>query len=118
MILSSILTAKSQNDLIPAALLVANSTCFAIVGPGESWLNLWDYLSVVFDEAPQTQLSPSIPSASDVTVTILDEDESKPEEDPDKTITPADFYGDEDTLSVCASPIFCERPRISSIYYD
>lgn len=115
---SSILTAKSQNDLTPTALLVANSTCFAIVGPGESWVNFWDYLSVVFDEAPQTQLSPLIPSASDVTVTIIDEDEGKPEEDPDKTITPADFYGDEDMLSVCASPIFCERLRISSICHD
>lgn len=62
---------------------------------------------MVFDESPQTQLSPLIPSTSDVTVTILDEDDL--EEDPEKTITPADFYGDDDTLSVCASPIFCER---------
>ena len=51
-------------------------------------------------------------------MTILDEDGGELEEDPDKTITPADFYGDEDTLSVCASPIFRERLRVSSICHD
>lgn len=73
---------------------------------------------MVFDEAPQTQLPPSIPSTSDVVVTILDEDGNELEEDPDKMITPVDFYGDEDTLSVCASPIFCELFGISGIYRD
>jgi len=114
-ICGSILTAKFQNDLIPTALLAANSTCFAIVEPGGSWLDLRDYLSVVFDEAPQTQLSPSIPSASDVTVTIPDEDEGELEEDPDKTITPTDFCGDEEALSICGSPVIRERFGISSV---
>lgn len=103
------LTAKYQNDIVPAALLAANATCFAIVGPGGSWLNSRDYLSVIFDEAPRTQLPPSIPSTSDVTVITLDENEDELEEDPDKTITPADFYRDEDTLSVCASPVLREQ---------
>lgn len=76
-----------------------------IVGPVESLFNSRDYSSIVFDEAPQIQL-PSIPSTSNITVTIFDEDEL--EEDPDRTITPADFYRDENTLSVCTSPILCE----------
>ena len=110
---------KFQNDLIPATLLAANATYFAIVGPGGSWLDLQDYLSVVFDEAPQTQLPPSTPLTSDVIVTILDENGNELEEDPDKTITPADFCGDEDTLSVCtSSPILRERLGISGYYHD
>ena len=103
------LTVKPKNDIAPAAFLAANATCFAVVGPGGSWFRLRDYLSVVFDEVSETQLSPSVPSTSNITVTIFDaEDEGGLEEDPDKTITPADFYRDEDTLSVCASPLLRE----------
>ncbi|KAF9646533.1 hypothetical protein BDM02DRAFT_3000697 [Thelephora ganbajun] len=114
-------TLTHQNGIISAALLAANATCFVIVWPGGSWFNLRDYLSVVFGEAPQILLPPLIPPVSDVTVTILDEDEDEFEEDPDKTITPADFYRDEDTLSVCASPmlsplspIFSDCPSLTS----
>ena len=89
-----------------------------IVWPTGSWFNLQDYLSVVFDEVPQTQLSLSIPSSSDVTVTIFDEDGDELEEDPDKTITPEDFDRDYDTLSVCASPMFRERHGISRACCD
>lgn len=70
---------------------------------------------MVFDEVPQTHLLPSIPSTSDVTVTILDEGEDELEEDPGKTITPANFYGDGDTLSVCTSPMLRERLDISGV---
>lgn len=87
---------------------MANATCFAIAGPDGSWFNPRDYLSIVFDEAPQIQLPPSIPSTSDVTVTVLDKYEDELEEDLDKTITAVDFHGDEDTLSICAPPMFCE----------
>ena len=73
---------------------------------------------MVFDEVPQTQLSPLIPSTSDVTVTIVDEDWDEPEEDPDKTITPADFYSDEDALSVGASPMLCERLGVPGVCHD
>ena len=73
---------------------------------------------MVFDEVPQTQLPPSILSESDVTVTIIDEDGDELEEDPDKTITPADFYRDDDTNSLCSSPIFCEQLSISEAYRD
>lgn len=48
---------------------------------------------------------------------ILDEDEDELE-DPDKTITPADFYKDGDTLSICTSPMFRERLGISGVWYD
>ena len=82
------------------------------------WFDVLDYLSVVFGEAPQTQLPSSVPSTSDITVTITDEDGDELEEDPDKTITPADFYGDDDTLSVCVSPMLCERPSISGACHD
>ena len=102
-----------QKDITPTALLAVNATCFVIVGSTGTWSNVRDYLSVIFDEAPQTQLPTSIPSASDVTVTIFDEDGEELEEDPDKTITPADFYGDDDTLSTCASPMLCERLSLS-----
>ena len=89
-----------------------------IVWPTGSWFNLQDYLSVVFDEVPQAQLSLSIPSSSDVTVTIIDEDGDELEEDPDKTITPEDFYRDDDTLSVCVSPMFRELDGIHRACYD
>ena len=59
----------------------------------------------------------SIPSMSEITVTIIDEDGDELEEDPDKTITPADFYGDDGTLSTCASPILCERLSLSEAYH-
>jgi len=49
-------------------------------------------------------------------VTIIDENGDELEEDPDKTITPADLYGDE-TLSVCASPMLCERLSVSESYH-
>ena len=75
-------------------------------------------MSVVFNEVPQAQLSLSIPSSSDVTVTIVDEDGDDLEEDPDKTITPEDLYRDYDTLSVCASPMFRERDGISRACCD
>jgi len=108
---------KTQDDIIPAALLAVNATYLTIVGRDGTWFNSRDYLSVVFDEAPQTQLPPLIPSTSDVTVMILDEDEDELE-DPDKTITPADFYKDGDTLSICTSPMFRERLGISGVWYD
>lgn len=73
---------------------------------------------MVFGEAPQTQLSPSIPSTSNITVTILDEDEGELDEDPDKTITPEDFCRDEDVLSVCTSPVLCEQFSVRRVYRD
>lgn len=104
--------------MVPAALLAANATCSTIIGSTGSWFDLRDYLSVVFDEGPQTQLAASIPSESDITVTIDDEDELW--EDPDKTITPADPGGDEGTVSVsvCASPVLCEPHGVSGAYCD
>ena len=109
---------KPQNDIIPIALLAADATCFTIAGHTGPWLDVRDYLSVVFDEAPQTQLPPLAPSTSDITVTIIDEDWDELEEDLDKTITPADISEDGDTLSVCASPMICERLVISGWCYD
>lgn len=104
-----------QNDIVPVALLAVSATCFVILGPDGSWFILRDYLSVIFDEAPQIQVSPLIPSTSNITVEILDGDEDELEEDPDKTITPADFYRDEDTLSACTSSILREWPRIPGV---
>lgn len=95
-----------------------NATCFVIVGPTGPWFDFRDYLSVVFDKVTQSQLPPSIPSTSDVTVTIIDEDGDELDEDPDKTITPADFSVDDDTSSVCASPILRERFSIISRMYQ
>ena len=71
---------------------------------------------MVFGEAPQTQLSPLIPSTSNVTVTIHDEDEYELDKDPDKTITPEDFYGDEDALSICTSSVLCEQLSVRGVY--
>lgn len=109
---------KPQNGVVPAVLLAANVTCFTIVGSDGSWFNLRDYLSVVFDEVPQSELPPSIPSVSDVTVKILDEDEDELEDDPDKTITPADFHRDEDLLSVGTSTLFRELLGTSGVLHD
>ena len=109
---------KPQKGVIPAALLAANVACFTIVGPDGSWFNLRDYLSVVFDEVPQSELPPSTPSVSDVTVTILDEGEDELEDDPDKTITPTDFHRDEDLLSVGTSTFFRELLGTSGVPHD
>lgn len=73
-----------------------------IIEPFGFCFSLRDSLSVVFDEAPQTQLPPSIPSTSDVTVTIFDED--KLEVDLDKTLALVDSYKDKDTVAVSDFP--------------
>lgn len=99
--------------MVPSVLLAGNTTYLVIVGPVGSHFDLRDYLSVVFDKAPQTQLSPLIPSMSDVTATVSNEDE--PEEDLNKTVTPADFCGDEDVLSVTASLVLRELLGISTV---
>ena len=44
---------------------------FVIIGPTGSWFNLQDYLSLVFNEAPQTLSSLLILSSSDITMTIV-----------------------------------------------
>lgn len=51
-------------------------------------------------------------------MTIIDEDGDELEEDPDKTITPEDFYRDDDTLSICVSPMFRELDGIHRACYD
>ena len=79
-----------------------------IVRNGGSQFALRNSLSVIFEEAPKIRLPPSIPLTSDVTATIFDEGEDELEEDPDKTITPADYYRDEDALSICSSPLLRE----------
>ena len=82
-----------------------------IVEPRGPRFSSRDYLSVVFDESTQTHSLPCIPSTSNVTVKIFGEyheDEDELEEDPDKTITLADFSGDGVALPVYASPAFRE----------
>jgi hypothetical protein len=108
--------AKFQNDAAPSVLLTMNATCSVIVTPGRSWFAFRDYSSIVFGEAPQTQLPPSIPSTSDIIVKIFDEDQL--EEDPDKTTTPADFDGDEDALPTSASPVLRESLGGLTVSWD
>lgn len=71
---------------------------------------------MVFGEAPQVQLPPSIPSISNFTVTIHDEDEDEDDEDPGKTITLEDFCRDEGLLSVSAPPVLCEQLGVRRVY--
>lgn len=93
-------------------LAAGNTTYFVIDGSAGTCFNSGDYLSAVFDGSPQIQLAPpSIPSTSDVTATIFDKYE--PEEDPDKTMTPAD-----DVPSVNISPMHREPLRVSLLYKD
>ena len=88
--------------MAPGVLLTEKTEHFVIVGPERSCLDVRDYQSVVFDQAFQTQLPSSITSASEVTVTIYDENELKG--DSDKIETPANL--DRDSLS--DSPELCE----------
>jgi hypothetical protein len=85
-----------------------------IVGSVGSYYNLHDYLSVVFDEAPQTQLPLSIASTSDITATIFKEGE--PEEDPDKMFTSADLCRDEAIDFVITSPALRKSIRIPMVF--